>query len=85
MRMVSFALVLLFSSIAHADQIARSEIDIVDGSTIRVRSDMIHIVGIGTSKLGRRAHCGLPRLSAKLTIDVLANYEHSEPLVDDRS
>src|SRR5215470_18103715 len=64
MRTFSFALVLLFTSTALADQVAQSEIDVIDGSTIRVHGDVIHIVGIDTPKLGQKAHCGLERMLA---------------------
>jgi hypothetical protein len=56
--------VLLFTSAALADQVAQSEIDVIDGSTVRVHGQLIHIVGIETRKLGQKAHCGLERMLA---------------------
>jgi hypothetical protein len=47
---------LLFTSTALADQVAQSEIDVIDGSTIRVHGEVIHIIGIDTPKLGQKAH-----------------------------
>jgi endonuclease YncB( thermonuclease family) len=64
MHTISFALVLLFTSTALADQVTQSEIDVIDGSTVRVRGQVIHIVGIDTPKLGQKAHCGLERMLA---------------------
>jgi len=64
MHTISFALVLLFTSTALADQVAQSEIDVVDGSTVRVHGQVIHIIGIDAPKLGQKAHCGLERMLA---------------------
>ena len=64
MHTISFALVLLFTSTALADQVAQSEIDVVDGSTVRVHGQVIQIIGIDTPKLGQKAHCGLERMLA---------------------
>jgi endonuclease YncB( thermonuclease family) len=52
MHTISFALV------------AQSEIDVIDGSTVRVHGQLIHIIGIDTPKLGQKAHCGLERMLA---------------------
>jgi hypothetical protein len=54
--MISFALVLLFTSTDLADQVAQSEIDVIDGSTIRVHGEVIHIIGPShrTSQVRRR-------------------------------
>jgi endonuclease YncB( thermonuclease family) len=64
MHTIGFALVLLFTSTALADQVAQSEIDVIDGSTVRVHGQVIHIIGIDTPKLGQKAHCGLERMLA---------------------
>src|SRR5258708_15621366 len=64
MHTITFALVLLFTSTALADQVAQSEIDVVDGSTVHVHGQVIHIIGIDTPKLGQKAHCGLERMLA---------------------
>jgi micrococcal nuclease len=64
MHTISFALVLLFTSTALANQVAQSEIYVIDGSTVRVHGQVIHIIGIDTPKLGQRAHCGLERMLA---------------------
>jgi hypothetical protein len=55
MHAISFALVLLFTSTALADQVTQSEIDVIDGSTVRVHGQVIHIVGIDTPKLGEKS------------------------------
>lgn len=64
MHAISLAAVLLFASMAQAAEVAQSEIDVIDGSTIRVHGEMIHIVGIDAPKLGQAAHCGVERMLA---------------------
>ena len=64
MHTIGCALLLLFTSTALADQVAQSEIDVIDGSTVRVHGQVIHIIGIDTPKLGQRAHCGRERMLA---------------------
>ena len=54
MHTISFALVLLFTSTALADQVAQSEIDVIDGSTVRVHGQVIHIIGIESRRGGCR-------------------------------
>ncbi len=71
MYKVSFALFLLLATTAHADQVAPSDIEAVDGGTIRVRGNVVHIVGIDTPKLGQRAHCGLERMLAARAVSRL--------------
>ena len=64
MRVISLAAVLLFASIADAAEVVQSEIAVIDGGTIRVHGEMVHIVGIDAPKLGRAAHCGVERMLA---------------------
>ncbi len=71
MYRVSFALFLLLAPTAQADPVAPSEIEVVDGGTIRVHGNVMHIVGIDTPKLGQSAHCGLERMLAARAVSRL--------------
>src|SRR5579885_2161824 len=60
----SVAAALLFAVPAYAAEVVQSEIDVIDGGTIRVHGETIHIVGIDAPKLGQAAHCGVERMLA---------------------
>ena len=64
MHAISLAAALLFAVPAYAAEVVQSEIDVIDGGTIRVHGETIHIVGIDAPKLGQAAHCGVERMLA---------------------
>jgi endonuclease YncB( thermonuclease family) len=84
MHTISFALVLLFTSIALADQVAQSDIEVVDGGTVRVHGEVIHIIGIDTPKLGQKGHCGLERMLAARAMSRLRQIVRSGERIEAR-
>jgi hypothetical protein len=58
MHTISFALVLLFTSTALADQVAQSEIDVIDGSTVRVHGQVIQSLASTLRNSGKKRIAG---------------------------
>lgn len=58
------AILLLTAAIGHADPIAPSAIEVVDGDTIRARGLTVRLIGFDTPETGTRAACNEERSMA---------------------